>query len=116
MYYDPLIAKLAAWGKTREEAIERLKRALAEFQIAGVTTNIPLLKAVCDNYFFKKGEFDINFVEKEFADGLQSKTASSEEIENAAAIISALLKARSTSAEIKDTITGNNKWTGLLYE
>ena len=116
LYYDPLIAKLAAWGKTREEAIARLKRALAEFQIAGVTTNIPLLKAVCDNYFFKKGEFDINFVEKEFADGLQSKTASSEEIENAAAIISALLKARSTSAEIKNTITGNNKWTGLLYE
>lgn len=116
LYYDPLIAKLAAWGKTREEAIERLKRALAEFQIAGVTTNIPLLKAVCDNYYFKKGEFDINFVEKEFADGLQSKTASSEEIENAAAIISALLKARSTSAEIKNTETDNNKWTGLLYE
>jgi len=116
LYYDPLIAKLAAWGKTREEAIERLKRALAEFQIAGVTTNIPLLKAVCDNYSFKKGEFDINFVEKEFADGLQSKTASSEEIENAAAILSALLKTRSTSAEIKNTITDNNKWTGLLYE
>lgn len=116
LYYDPLIAKLAAWGKTREEAIERLKRALAEFQIAGVTTNIPLLKAVCDNYFFKKGEFDINFVEKEFADGLQSKTASSEEIENAAAIISALLKARSSSAEIKNSATDNNKWTGLLYE
>jgi acetyl/propionyl-CoA carboxylase alpha subunit len=116
LYYDPLIAKLAAWGKTREEAIERLKRALAEFQIAGVTTNISLLKAVCENYFFKKGEFDINFVEKEFADGLQSKTASSEEIENAAAIISALLKARSSSAEIKNTITDNNKWTGLSYE
>jgi acetyl-CoA carboxylase biotin carboxylase subunit len=116
LYYDPLIAKLAAWGKTREEAIERLKRALAEFQIAGVTTNISLLKAVCNNYLFKKGEFDINFVEKEFADGLQSKTASSEEIENAAAIISALLKARSSSAEIKNTITDNNKWTGLLYE
>jgi acetyl-CoA carboxylase biotin carboxylase subunit len=116
LYYDPLIAKLGAWGKTREEAIERLKRALAEFQIAGVTTNISLLKAVCNNYLFKKGEFDINFVEKEFADGLQSKTASSEEIENAAAIISALLKARSSSAEIKNTITDNNKWTGLLYE
>ena len=116
LYYDPLIAKLVSWGKSRDEAIERLKRALAEFQIAGVTTNIPLLKAVCENYFFKKGEFDINFVEKEFADGLQSKTASSEEIENAVAIISALLKARSSSAEIKNTVTDNNKWTGLSYE
>ena len=116
LYYDPLIAKLAAWGKTRDEAIERLKRALGEFQIAGVTTNIPLLKAVCGNYFFKKGEFDINFVETEFSGQYEEKTASSEEIENAAAIISALLKARKTSGEITKNITDNNKWTGLLYE
>jgi acetyl-CoA carboxylase biotin carboxylase subunit len=116
LYYDPLIAKLTAWGKTRDEAILRLKRALGEFHIAGVTTNISLLKAVCSNYFFKKGEFDINFVETEFSGLLEDKTASSEEIENAAAIISALLKARKSSGEIKIHKTDNNKWTGLLYE
>jgi acetyl-CoA carboxylase biotin carboxylase subunit len=116
IYYDPLIAKLAAWGKTRDEALERLKRALGEFQIAGVTTNISLLKAVCNNINFIKGNFDINFLEKEFANEFQGKTASSDEIENAVVIISSLLKVRSSSTEIKNTLIDNNKWTGLQYE
>jgi acetyl-CoA carboxylase, biotin carboxylase subunit len=116
LYYDPLIAKLAVWGKTRHEALERLKRALSEFQIAGVTTNISLLKAVCNNINFIKGDFDINFMEKEFTDELQSRTSSSDEVENAVVIISSLLKVRSSSSEIKNAITDNNKWTDLQYE
>jgi acetyl-CoA carboxylase biotin carboxylase subunit len=116
LYYDPLIAKLTVWGKSRNEAIERLKSALGEFQIAGVTTNISLLKAVCNNNNFIKGNFDINFLEKELADILQSKNTFSVEIENAVAIISSLLKVRSSSTEIKNTLTDNNKWTGLQYE
>jgi acetyl-CoA carboxylase biotin carboxylase subunit len=116
LYYDPLIAKLTVWGKTRNEAIERLKSALGEFQIAGVTTNISLLKAVCNNINFIKGNFDINFLEKELANVFQSKNTLSVEIENAVAIISSLLKVRSSSTEIKNTLTDNNKWTGLQYE
>jgi acetyl/propionyl-CoA carboxylase alpha subunit len=116
LYYDPLIAKLAVWGKTRHEALERLKRALGEFQIAGVTTNISLLKAVCNNINFIKGDFHINFMEKEFTDELQSRTSSSDEVENAVVIISSLLKVRSSSSEIKNAIMDNNKWTDLQYE
>jgi acetyl-CoA carboxylase, biotin carboxylase subunit len=116
LYYDPLIAKLVAWGKTRDEALERLKRALGEFQIAGVTTNIPLLKAVCNNNNFIKGNFDINFMEKEFTDELQKRTSTSDEVEDAAVIISSLLKIRSSSTEINNSITDNNKWTDLQYE
>jgi acetyl-CoA carboxylase biotin carboxylase subunit len=116
LYYDPLIAKLAVWGKTRHEALERLKRALGEFQIAGVTTNISLLKAVCNNNNFINRDFDINFLEKEFAGELQSRTTTSDEIENAVVIISSILKVRSTSSEIKNAITDNNKWTDLQYE
>jgi acetyl-CoA carboxylase biotin carboxylase subunit len=116
LYYDPLIAKLTVWGKTRNEAIERLKSALGEFQIAGVTTNISLLKAVCNNINFIKGNFDINFLEKELANVFQNKNTLSVEIENAVAIISSLLKVRSSSTEIKNTLTDNNKWTGLQYE
>ena len=116
LYYDPLIAKLTVWGKTRNEAIERLKSALGEFQIAGVTTNISLLKAVCNNINFIKGNFDINFMEKELANVFQNKNTLSVEIENAVAIISSLLKVRSSSTEIKNTLTDNNKWTGLQYE
>jgi acetyl-CoA carboxylase, biotin carboxylase subunit len=116
LYYDPLIAKLTAWGKNRDEALVRLKRALGEFQIAGVTTNISLLKEICNNTNFRKGSFDINFVEKEFIGQLKNTGAASDEIETAAVIITCLLKSRNTSTEIKNIITDNNKWAGLQYE
>ena len=116
LYYDPLIAKLIAWGKNRQEALERLKRALGEFQIAGVTTNISLLKAVCNNSNFIQGDFDINFLEKDFNYEHLSGLSSTEEIENAVVIISSLLKVRSLSTEIKNSILDNNKWTELQYE
>jgi len=115
-YYDPLIAKLTVWGRTRDEAIKRLKRALGEFHIAGVTTNISLLKAVCNNINFIKGNFNIDFLEKEFNNEFQNKTASSDEIENVVVIISSLLKVRRASTEIKNTFTDNNKWAELQYE
>ena len=116
LYYDPLIAKLTAWGRTRGEALARLKRALGEFQIAGVSTNIALLKAVCSNNNFIKGNYNINFMEKEFAHELQSSTVSSDDIENAVVIISSLLKIRNSTTEIRNSITDNNKWTELQYE
>jgi acetyl/propionyl-CoA carboxylase alpha subunit len=116
LYYDPLIAKLSAWGRTRQEALERLKRALSEFQVAGVTTNIPLVKAVCNNINFINGSYDINFMEKEFTGELQNRAVSSNEIENAVVIISSLLKVRSSSTEFKNSITDNNKWNELQYE
>jgi acetyl-CoA carboxylase biotin carboxylase subunit len=111
-----LIAKLTSWGRTRHEALERLKRALGEFQIAGVTTNIALLKSICNNINFINGKFDINFLEKEFTGELQSRTSSFDEVENAVVIISSLLKVRSLSTEINNAITDNNKWTELQYE
>lgn len=116
LYYDPLIAKLVSWGKTRVEALERLKRALGEFQIAGVTTNITLLKAVCNNNNFIRGEIDINFIDNEFTFIDSNMSTISNEIEDAVAIISSLLKVRSSSAEINDAITNNNKWIDLEYE
>jgi acetyl-CoA carboxylase, biotin carboxylase subunit len=116
LYYDPLIAKLTSWGRTRLEALERLKRALGEFQIAGVTTNIPLLKAICNNLNFIKGNFDINFIEREFTNEIQNSTASSDEVENAVAIIASMLKIRNAATEIKYSITDKNKWTDLQYE
>lgn len=116
LYYDPLVAKLISWGKTRNEALGRLKRALSEFQVAGVTTNISMLKDICNNYKFNEGYFDINFVEKEIGGNTQNNISNSEEIEDAAVIIAALLKVRSSNTEINNNITDYNKWTGLQYE
>ena len=47
IHYDPMISKLAAWGRTREEAIDRLRRALDEYQIAGIKTTLLLPRDCC---------------------------------------------------------------------
>jgi acetyl-CoA carboxylase biotin carboxylase subunit len=65
-YYDPLIAKLICWGETRGEAILRMRRALSEFRIMGVKTNIPFHQKLMDSTRFIAGQFDTTFVEERF--------------------------------------------------
>ena len=63
-YYDSMIAKLITYGKTRDEAISRMKRALSEFVIEGVHTTIPFHLKLMDHEVFKSGEFNTKFLEK----------------------------------------------------
>lgn len=63
-YYDSLIAKLITWGRNRGEAIERMKRALREFQIEGVETTIPFLLQIMENRDFVEGTIDTHFVQR----------------------------------------------------
>jgi len=63
--YDPMISKLIAWGRDRDEAIARMRRALYEYIISGVKTNIPFHKAVMENPRFIKGELSTHFIEQE---------------------------------------------------
>ena len=62
-YYDSMISKLVAWGRTRQEAISRMNRALNEYVIRGVKTNIPLHQAVMRNQAFCEGKITTNFLE-----------------------------------------------------
>ncbi len=62
-FYDSLISKLTVWGRNRDEAIARMKRALYEYIIVGVTTNIPFHKAVMNNEYFRRGELTTHFIE-----------------------------------------------------
>jgi pyruvate carboxylase subunit A len=64
-FYDPMISKLIIWGRDRGETIERAKRALYEYIIVGVSTNIPFLKAVVNNPSFIRGEMTTHFIEEE---------------------------------------------------
>lgn len=63
-FYDSMISKVIPWGRDRNEAIERMKRALSEFEIKGVETTIPFHKALMDNEIFKSGEFNTRFLEE----------------------------------------------------
>jgi acetyl-CoA carboxylase, biotin carboxylase subunit len=63
-YYDSLIAKLIVWGKNREHAIARGKRALEEFTVEGIKTTIPFHLKVLEDKRFLSGNFDTSFLEK----------------------------------------------------
>lgn len=66
IYYDPMIAKLITWGETREEAIDRMQRALSEFVLTGIKTNIVLHKTILDHAKFRDGSYTTQFIEKNF--------------------------------------------------
>jgi len=65
-YYDSLLAKLVAWGETRAVAIVRMRRALEEYRIIGVTTNLDLHRALLDSHRFFGGQFHTRFLEEQF--------------------------------------------------
>ena len=66
-YYDSLISKLIVWGDTRGEAILRMRRALEEYKIIGVHTNIPFHQMLMDSHRFMGGQYDTRFVEERFS-------------------------------------------------
>lgn len=66
-YYDSLLAKLVAWGETPGVAIVRMRRALEEYQIVGLTTNLELHRALLNSYRFFSGQFHTRFLEEQFA-------------------------------------------------
>ena len=79
IYYDPMIAKLVVWGKTREEAIDRCIAAIDNYQISGVKTTLDFGKFVLKHPAFRSGNFDTNFVKMHFYDPALLKDAMQEE-------------------------------------
>jgi len=63
-FYDSMISKLIVWGMDRQEAINRMKRALSEYIILGVKTTIPFHKAIMRNEAFRRGELHTHFVDE----------------------------------------------------
>jgi acetyl-CoA carboxylase biotin carboxylase subunit len=64
LFYDPLLAKLIAWGETRESAIQRMQRALTELMIVGLPTSQPFHLRVMDDPDFQRGDIDITYLER----------------------------------------------------
>ncbi|HYD27288.1 acetyl/propionyl/methylcrotonyl-CoA carboxylase subunit alpha [Brevundimonas sp.] len=69
MFYDPMIAKLCAWGPTRDAAIDGMARALEDTHLQGVGHNVPFLAAVMDQPRFRSGRLSTSYIKDEFPDG-----------------------------------------------
>ena len=68
VYYDPMISKLCAFGATRAEAIDRMRRALSEYHVGGIKTNLAFHRRVMRNAAFLSGDYDTGFIERHKAD------------------------------------------------
>jgi propionyl-CoA carboxylase alpha chain len=66
VHYDPMISKLVCWGASREAAIRRTERALAEYEVTGVETTIPFCRYAMRHAAFRSGDFSTHFVEEHF--------------------------------------------------
>jgi acetyl-CoA carboxylase, biotin carboxylase subunit len=106
IHYDPMISKLVAWGATRDEAIERMQRALGEYVIHGPTTNIEFHRWCLAHPRFKAGDFDTRFIDQEYK-GLPEPDAGLERMALAAAAIASMngdasrLTAAPTAAKVQ---------------
>ncbi|MBX3008235.1 MAG: acetyl-CoA carboxylase biotin carboxylase subunit [Melioribacteraceae bacterium] len=119
IYYDPLLSKVVAWGRDREEAIIRMKRALTEYQISGVITNIPVFNWILKQGEFLDGSFDINFLDQKFIPLLPDKwkDETSIEYEEIASVFAALLKnSEINSKTVNSDCNKSNNWTSQNYE
>ena len=85
IYYDPMLAKLITYGKTREEAIQVMIQAIENYKVEGVQTTLPFGKFVFEHEAFRSGKFDTNFVKK-YYDAEVLKTQMAEEAEIAALV------------------------------
>ena len=89
LYYDPLLAKLLAWGETREMAIRRMRRALRELVIVGLPTSQSFHLRVMDDPDFRRGEIDITYLERVGARLLEA--APPDDLVQAVAVAAAML-------------------------
>jgi acetyl-CoA carboxylase biotin carboxylase subunit len=96
LYYDPMLAKLIVWGADREQALTRMRRALVDLVIQGVETSRDFHIRVMDDEEFRRGDIDIQWLERRLASILERHPA--EESVRVAAIAAALLAERDRSA------------------
>jgi len=103
MYYDPMIAKLCTWGKTRAHAIEEMRLALDTFEVEGIGHNLPFCAAVMDHPRFTSGNITTAFIAEEYPEGFNGVPLDGETLARAAAAAAAMNRV----AEIRRTrITG----------
>jgi propionyl-CoA carboxylase alpha chain len=90
IYYDPMIAKLVVHGASRQEAIQRMIRAISEYSITGVTTTLPFCNFVLKHPAFVSGKFDTHFVKTYFTPEVLNEVHADEQLVAAIAAVAAV--------------------------
>jgi acetyl-CoA carboxylase biotin carboxylase subunit len=106
IHYDPMIAKLAVWGRTRAEAIDRLRRALDEYEVAGITTTLPFFREIVRDTEFIAARLDTGFISR-FNERRTAPELSQEDAD--LAVIAAALHYVKTQPQIRVQNTAS-KW------
>jgi acetyl-CoA carboxylase biotin carboxylase subunit len=111
IYYDPMIAKLAVWGKDRSEAIDRLKRALDEYRVFGITTTLPFFRDVVRDEEFISGHLDTGFIGR-FNERHKTTTSRGDNVQETdiAAIVAALEYAQQNRSGASVKPCAESRW------
>jgi acetyl-CoA carboxylase, biotin carboxylase subunit len=99
--YDPLLSKLAVWGQDRAEALGRMRRALAEYEVSPLKTNIPFFRRVVDHPNFAAGDFDTGFIDGLLGQGFEADQSCCLEEERIAMIAAVLEGAQAAQPQLQ---------------
>ncbi len=104
VHYDPLVSKLITWGDDRGEALARMRRALGEYVVRGIETNIPLHRQICEHPGFREGDYDTGFFDRE-GERLKAPAASGQRLD--VGVIAAAIRAASEAgSRVSETDEG----------
>ena len=112
VFYDPLLSKLVTWGKDRAEAIARMQRALGEYQVTGIKTNLSFFQSILSNERFQKGELNTGFIDKYYTPEGSIPCANLRDVATFAATLHAILER--TPAESRGTVESAWKQAGRI--
>jgi propionyl-CoA carboxylase alpha chain len=115
MFYDPMIAKLVTWGKTRDEAADLQIDALDRFEIEGLGHNIDFVSAIMQHPRFRSGELTTGFIAEEYPDGFHGAPASPDLMRKLAVIAGFVATAeadrsRQIDGQLGDTLDPPSSW------
>lgn len=110
IYYDPMIAKLITYGESREEAIQKMIRAIDEYEISGVQTTLPFCRFVMGHEAFRSGQFDTGFVSKYFTPDKLTPTPDTTESELAAVLAAYLMENQKPKQASVQVTAQRSKW------
>ncbi len=108
IYYDPMLSKLCAYGKTRPEAIRRLLEAISQYDIDGVATTLPFGRFVLEHEAFVSGKFDTHFVKNYFT---KEALLAGEKEESEVAAALALRIYLSEKKRLKEPVVRDSAWS-----